>query len=359
MKKLYYLLILIFSFSVLSAQEKLSKEEKARREKNIQAGNPFVKYGCRAPVATLSKGKYLEVQDLDSIVTIGTMRWHVDNKQIVGHIVQDTLNPDAQPIGDAPGMWMSPDPLSEEFPSYSPYNFCFGNPLTFKDKDGRAPESIIINNNTGEATYVNDGINKVFVTNQTGYDVVGAYKGFAEGSGNMQKADAYLGLIQKGGYELSLDSNIGKIARTTYAEMSGLGTTNTDRQVVAESIVNRHEDGKSYSDILVSKTYNAISRAEFKDCFGSVDKLRTDSNYFYKANEAAITGNLANSFSAAFKAVNNIGTQISGNPIAYVSKPRSPTYFDGKQFDATRKLVNITPQIEGLKGIIGVWTAKK
>jgi len=139
MRKLYYLLIFIFSFSVLSAQEKLSKEEKARREKNIQAGNPFAKYGYKAKVATLSKGKYLEFHDLDSIVTIGTIRWHVDKNQIVGRIKRDSLNPDEQPIGDAPGRWMSPDPLSEEFPSYSPYNFCFNNPMKFVDPDGRAP----------------------------------------------------------------------------------------------------------------------------------------------------------------------------------------------------------------------------
>lgn len=138
MRKIYYLLILFFSFSVLSAQEKLSKEEKARREKNIQAGNPFAKYGSKAPVATLSKGKYLEVHDLDSIVTIGTSRWHVDNKKIVGDIIVDSLNVDAQPIGDAPGRWMSPDPLSEEFPSWSPYNMCYNNPVKFVDPDGRA-----------------------------------------------------------------------------------------------------------------------------------------------------------------------------------------------------------------------------
>ncbi|SNA74024.1 hypothetical protein [Flavobacterium psychrophilum] len=143
MRKIYYVLIFIFSFSVLSAQEKLSKEEKARREKNIQAGNPFAKYGYKAKVATLSKGKYLEFHDLDSIVTIGTSRWHVDNKKIVGDIVIDSLNVDAQPIGDAPGMWMSPDPLSEEFPSYSPYTFCFNNPMKFVDPDGMAPKWIV------------------------------------------------------------------------------------------------------------------------------------------------------------------------------------------------------------------------
>ena len=140
MQKIYYLLILLLSFSVLSAQEKLSKEEKARREKNIQAGNPFAKYGNKAPVATLSKGKYLEVHDLDTIVIIGTMHWHVDNKKIVGRIIIDSLNVDAQPIGDRVGRWMSPDPLSEEFPSWSPYNYAFNNPVVWIDPTGMAPE---------------------------------------------------------------------------------------------------------------------------------------------------------------------------------------------------------------------------
>ncbi|ELM3645150.1 hypothetical protein ACRZOL_002404 [Flavobacterium psychrophilum] len=122
------------------AQEKLSKEEKARREKNIQAGNPFARFGKKVKIATLSNGKYLEFHDLDSIVTIGTTRWHVKSKKMVGDIVRDTLNPDAQPIGDSPGMWMSPDPLSEEFPSYSPYNMCLNNPVNLVDPDGRAPD---------------------------------------------------------------------------------------------------------------------------------------------------------------------------------------------------------------------------
>jgi hypothetical protein len=140
MRKLYYLLILLFSFSVLSAQEKLSKEEKARREKNIQAGNPFAKYGYKAKVATLSKGKYLEFHDLDSIVSIGSIRWHVDKNQIVGRVIRDTLNPDAQPIGDVPGRWMSPDPLSEEFTNWSPYVSFKNNPITNIDPDGRAAD---------------------------------------------------------------------------------------------------------------------------------------------------------------------------------------------------------------------------
>ncbi|MCO6173615.1 hypothetical protein NHF50_01010 [Flavobacterium sp. NRK F10] len=87
----------------------------------------------------MSKGKYLEFHDLDSIVTIGSVRFNVYKNQIVGHIVQDTLNPDAQPIGDVTGRWMSPDPLSEEFPEWSPYTMSFDDPIKFVDPDGRAP----------------------------------------------------------------------------------------------------------------------------------------------------------------------------------------------------------------------------
>ena len=143
MKKLIYLFVLLFSFCVSFSQEKLTKEEKARREKNIQAGNPFKQFGYKAKVATLSKGKYLEFHDLDSIVTIGTIRWHVNKNEIVGRIVQDSLNPDAQPIGDRAGRWISPDPLSEEFPSWSPYTMCYDNPVKYKDPDGRAAYSPI------------------------------------------------------------------------------------------------------------------------------------------------------------------------------------------------------------------------
>jgi len=140
MKKLYLLFFCLFTVSIITAQEELSQQEKDRRQKNIQAGNPFAKLGSKAKVATLSNGKYLEVQDLDSIVTIGTVRFNVDRNEIVGFVERDTLNPDAQPIGDVPSRWISPDPLSEEFSEWSPYTFVYNNPIKFTDPTGMAPE---------------------------------------------------------------------------------------------------------------------------------------------------------------------------------------------------------------------------
>ena len=108
-----------------------------RRRKNIEAGNPFKKYGYYPKVATLSKRKYLEFHDKDSIVSIGSVRFNRKTKEIVGFREIDLSDPDAQPYLDTAGRWFSPDPLSEEYSSWSPYNMVMNNPIKNIDPDGR------------------------------------------------------------------------------------------------------------------------------------------------------------------------------------------------------------------------------
>lgn len=129
-----------YMIEVLKTRDSLSPTEAERRRKNIEAGNPFKKYGYYPKVATLSKGKYLEFHDQDSIVTIGSVKFNVKKGEITDFDVVNLDDPDAQPIGDTHGRWISPDPLSEEFSDWSPYNISFNNPIKFIDPDGRAPE---------------------------------------------------------------------------------------------------------------------------------------------------------------------------------------------------------------------------
>ncbi|KAA0127228.1 hypothetical protein FY557_13740 [Chryseobacterium sp. SN22] len=124
---------------VLKSRDPLTPEEAERRRKNIEAGNPFKKYGYYPKVATLSKGKYLEFHDKDSIMSIGSVRFNRKTKEIVGFREIDLSDPDAQPYLDTAGRWFSPDPLSEEFRAWSPYNFVFNNPISNIDPDGMAP----------------------------------------------------------------------------------------------------------------------------------------------------------------------------------------------------------------------------
>lgn len=124
---------------VLKSRDSLTPLEAERRRKNIELANPFKKYGFYPKIATLSKGKYLEVHDIDSIINIGSVRFNRKTRDIVEFRDIDLSDPDAQPYLDTAGRWFSPDPLSEEFKEWSPYSFSFNNPVKFVDPDGRAP----------------------------------------------------------------------------------------------------------------------------------------------------------------------------------------------------------------------------
>lgn len=128
---------------VLKTKDSLTPKEAERRRKNIAIGNPFAKYGVYPKIATLSKGKYLEFHDTDSIVVIGSVRFNTKRNNIIEVREVDLSDPDAQPIGDTHGRWMSPDPLSKEFPSWSPYNYVLNNPLRNIDPTGLAPEDAL------------------------------------------------------------------------------------------------------------------------------------------------------------------------------------------------------------------------
>lgn len=147
MKHLLSILFLfVFGLGFAQTKDSLSLEEQQRREKNIQAGNPFKKFGYTPKIHTLSKGKYLEFHDLDSIVKIGSFSYHVKNKTITGYIQHETKYSEATLRPEIVSRWFSPDPLSDEFPSWSPYNFVQNNPINLVDIDGLYPRPVLVYN---------------------------------------------------------------------------------------------------------------------------------------------------------------------------------------------------------------------
>jgi len=107
------------------------------------AGNaqefPWEKYGFDPNIVTLSKGKYQEFHDLKTVVEIGSVLYNTQTKKIVGFVEKDTLYSEADLKPHIISRWISPDPLSEEYSSWSPYNYVMNNPIILVDPDGREP----------------------------------------------------------------------------------------------------------------------------------------------------------------------------------------------------------------------------
>ncbi|RLJ30848.1 RHS repeat-associated protein [Chryseobacterium sp. 7] len=175
---------------VLKTRDSLTPKEAERRRKNIAIGNPFAKYGYYPKIATLSKGKYLEFHDMDSIVKIGSVRFNRKTRAITEFREIDLSDPDAQPYLDTAGRWISPDPLSEEFPSWSPYHIVYNNPISNIDPDGRAAFDWVHNRETN-SVYWNP--------NATSQSTAGANETYLGKSGTYTAADGSTTALGPGG----------------------------------------------------------------------------------------------------------------------------------------------------------------
>ena len=103
----------------------------------VLAQQPFEEYGYKVKVATLSKGKYNEFFDQDTLVQIGSSVLNLNTGKLEYFVSYDTVYSEATLQPDLISRWINPDPHSDEYFSLSPYNAFANNPILFTDPDGR------------------------------------------------------------------------------------------------------------------------------------------------------------------------------------------------------------------------------
>ncbi len=109
---------------------------------------PFEEYGYKVKVATLSKGKYVEFFDQDTLVQVGSVMLNRLTGRLVYFVITDTAYSEATLKPELISRWISPDPLAAERYDFSPYNFVRNNPIIFTDPTGALDEYYGIVNNT-------------------------------------------------------------------------------------------------------------------------------------------------------------------------------------------------------------------
>ena len=121
-------------------------------------------------------------------------------------------------------LWMSTDPLEEDYPNLSAYGYCHNNPIILYDPDGKGDY------------FTNSGI-------YLGYDKINDGKAYSV-TGNFNMNDYLNGKIDKKTSisEINLNSNIGQLARIGYAEFRG--GNSTEQLVGMDIVMNRVESDK-------------------------------------------------------------------------------------------------------------------
>lgn len=115
--------------------------------------NPFRSIGKETEVLTLSKGKYVEIHDNDSLQRIGSVIINMNTGTIYKLLDRDTLYSESTLDPTIISRWYSPDPLASQFPGQSPYSSMDNNPVLKIDPLGLAAEDWF-ENSKGEKKWI-------------------------------------------------------------------------------------------------------------------------------------------------------------------------------------------------------------
>jgi hypothetical protein len=152
----------------------------------LVAQNPFAKLGyTKVKVATMSKGRYNEFFDTDTLMQIGTTIINTNTGKIHSFVSKDDTT-NIMPEPQISSTWTSPDPLAEKYWSISPYAYCAGNPIRYTDPTGMLIDDYGINEN-GDVKLINktdDNFDRLYAVDENGN------KKDISGDGNVTDADA-------------------------------------------------------------------------------------------------------------------------------------------------------------------------
>ncbi|MEM9819589.1 MAG: hypothetical protein AAF985_00895 [Bacteroidota bacterium] len=296
------------------------------------AQNPYKSLGVETEMLTLSDGKYQEFFPNDTLVPIGGVLLNTITGKVVAFLEVDTIYSEYSLDPEVMSRWLSPDPLAEQFPEWSPYNYGFDNPIRFSDPSGLAPEDDYYFSSTGEYLYKveTDDPDRIIVQTERYYN-------------------PQTGEVEQGQDVHTLDSDLGHMVRAVFAEMGG--EDDNSMQVAAESIKNRTElpeNAYEHTD-----TYQEAIEAAY-DVSNPADPAypRYNNTEQVKEGNSIEEGAFIRSASAAIKTDYGTNQTEIGQGVIFYNSQNATIYDKNPQMQKIQLNVKAS-------GIKGTWKLKK
>lgn len=161
-------------------------------------------------------------------------RWELQGKEKESTFNLNRINFGARVYNPTIGRWDRVDPLADKYYAYSTFNYTLNNPINMIDPDGRLADYFDREGNHLGTDGVQDG--KIYILNAG----VRAKTENTNVNWGGTLSDNHVSQIKNNSTEIGLNTNLGQMIRTVYAEASGQGVES--KLAVAEVIRNRATD---------------------------------------------------------------------------------------------------------------------
>jgi len=286
---------------------------------------PYEELGIKVKVLTLSNGKYQESFPNDTLQRIGSVMFNRVTGEVVSVVERDTLYGEYDLRPEVASRWISPDPLAEKFPGWSPYNYVLNNPLKFNDPDGRQPDDVILK-----------GKEKQKAFDQLQSSVAGELALTMDGNGRVTYTRTGEGKLSKNAMQLAAAIDDGTIYVEVMAENTTI-TSSSDLYIGGAFMGNQITiKGKHLSTITSYQEVNPEVLGKMSNAHG-----KPGADMLHEVTEAYQGGLLSQESGVPSPSSNQSGSVY---PVAHNRATKQSGKIFERIYDASGKQMNMTPE---------------